>query len=925
MSDLFPPKFLYEELKSKAFDYDIMKPKVPAYISDNLKYQLFDWQTVALQNFLIHEQIKEIENHDGSTHLLFNMATGTGKTLVMAATILLYYQKGYRHFLFFVNQNNIVGKTEDNLTDPYHSKYLFANPIVIDDKTVEVKKVETFSDDTDDIEIIFTSIHKLHNAVYLVKENQMFLDDLQKRDVVMLADEAHHLNAATRNAKAEQVTIDYELKNNASEKDIEKSWENTVNHLILNKGGITGSTNKNVLLEFTATVPTHANVVEKYRDKMISRFDLKDFLKAGYTKEINLVSSSFNKKQRVIQALLFNWYRYRIGINIPHFKPVILFRSKFADDSLAGNVSEDYHFFREIIDNLTPGDFDFLKTIQVEKAEKIYEVGQSRIVDIVNYIEQHSFNFETIITYMQDAFKESNCIITSSKDKTAKGFDGKEKTTGDQDRLLNSLEDKNNPITAVFTCMRLTEGWDVLNLYDIVRMYEGQNTGGTNRGKSGSATTSEVQLIGRGVRYFPFKHEDSIPNKRKFDKELDNPLRVLEEFYFHSDKDERYISDLKNELKRQELMPDKDKTVKYLDIKESIKKDKDSFYNTLVIYGNEQKDNPERRKVTLDDLKENFSIEPYKIPYININEQQLNFEKKDDDVRMDKGSEDAQTVKKSLEYLHTSYRHILLKAYNMQAKKYNSLFRFSNLKKELNINSIDDLWKKEFLGSFEIPVVLPKSYPSFDVVPPLVKIDMINYFFERFITEFKNILNPYIGGDFGSYPFSTYFDKPKQLAVEEDDKNKAIEKKLLEKDWYALDGFFGTSEEISLVEFLEDTIENFKQHYENVHLLRNEEVYKIFDFEKGRGFMPDFLMFLKSKDENLYYQIFIEPKGTDRITNENSKWKETFLDEITEKYGNEIVLHEENKDYKLIGLPLYNATLVDKFKKAVNNSLTVSI
>src|SRR5690606_4962967 len=148
----------------------------------------------------------------------------------------------------------------------------------------------------------------------------------------------------------------YELKNNASEKDIEKSWENTVNHLILNKGGDTKSVNRNVLLEFTATVPTHANVVEKYRDKMISRFDLKDFLKAGFTKEINLVSSSFNKKQRVIQALIFNWYRYRIGINIPHFKPVILFRSKYADESLAGNVSEDYNFFRDIIDNLEPAD-----------------------------------------------------------------------------------------------------------------------------------------------------------------------------------------------------------------------------------------------------------------------------------------------------------------------------------------------------------------------------------------------------------------------------------------------------------------------------------------------------------------------------------------------------------------------------------------
>lgn len=238
MNNLFDMDFLYEGLKAKAYDLDIPKAKIPAFISDNLKFELFDWQIDALQNFLVYEQIKEIESPETATHLLFNMATGTGKTLVMAAAILHYYQKGYRHFLFFVNQNNIVGKTEDNLTDPYHSKYLFANPIVIDGRTVEVKKVDTFSDDTDDIEIMFTSIHKLHNAVYLVKENQVFLDDLQNRNIVMLADEAHHLNADTRSGKAEQQEIDFELKDNASAKAVEKSWENTVTILFFKKVAI---------------------------------------------------------------------------------------------------------------------------------------------------------------------------------------------------------------------------------------------------------------------------------------------------------------------------------------------------------------------------------------------------------------------------------------------------------------------------------------------------------------------------------------------------------------------------------------------------------------------------------------------------------------------------------------------------------------
>lgn len=922
-------KFLYENLKEKAYDLDLGKQRVPSYISDNLKFPLFDWQEKAIEQFILFQKIKEVESPNTPTHLLFNMATGAGKTLVMAAMILHYYKQGYRSFIFFVNQNNIVDKTENNLTDPFHTKYLFTNPIVIEEKTINIKKVETFSIDTDDIEIKFTSIHKLHNAVYQVRENDIFLDDLQNRKLVMLADEAHHLNSDTKVNKPAigELNLITELKQNASAKDVEKSWEHTVTNLLLNRGYKSIGANPNVLLEFTATLPTNAYVVEKYRDKIISRFDLKDFLNAGFTKEINLVSSSFNKKQRILQALLFNWYRYRIALDngIPHFKPVILFRSKFADNKLEGNVEEDFNFFQNILENLTPTDFDFLKTIEVEKAEKIYEVGQSRIIDIVSYLENNSSQDITrIIAYLKDTFKPTNCITTTSADKTAKGFDGKEKTTSEQDDKLNNLEDKNNNITAVFTCQRLTEGWDVLNLYDIVRMYEGQNTGGSNKNKAGSSTVSEVQLIGRGVRYYPFKHQDNIPNKRKFDKELDHPMRVLEEFYFHSDKDERYISELKKELKRQELLPD-NKIVKNLDIKEEIKNDKTSFYNTMLIFGNEQQDNPQRRKSTLQDLKDSMVVKVYNIPTFKINELHINFNSKNDEVRLDKGTEDGRSITREIKDFYKDNRNVLYKALNTQAKKHNSIFKFKNLQKELEIKSIDDLWDNKMLGNFKLPIILPKSYENFDSVPAEIKVDILIKFFEQFEIEFNGTVNPYIGSNFRSYSFSKYFDKPKAIAVVEDEKIIQIEKKLVSKDWYALNGFYGTSEEINLIEFIENTIENFKDKYDNVYLLRNEIIYKIYDFQQGRGFMPDFLLFLKDKEKNLYFQVFIEPKGVDRLTNENSLWKDKFLVEITQKYGRDVVLNEENKDYKLIGLPLYNATVEPVFKKAIYDNLSINL
>lgn len=925
-------KYLYEYLSDKLREYRINFSDVPTSVTDNIQFLLFDWQKKALENFLDYQNIKEIENPEAPTHLLFNMATGTGKTLLMAALILYYYEKGYRHFLFFVNQNNIVGKTEDNLTDPSHNKYLFKHPIVINDKTISIKKVDTFSNETDDVEILFTSIHKLHNAVYQVKENSIFLDDLQQKDIVMLADEAHHLNAVTKAKANDQLDLDLvtELKNNASVKDVEKSWEHTVTKLILNKEGKKDvGVNKNVLLEFTATVPKNKNVVEKYLDKTIYRFDLKDFLAAGFTKEINLVSSSFNKKQRILQALLFNWYRHELGIkyNIPHFKPVILFRSKFVDPTKEENVNDDYNFFRDTIDNLSSKDFDFLKTVEKESVEKIYEMGKSRVVDIFKYIENNKITTNQIINYLQDAFKDNNCIITHSNDKIATGRRGEDKTTPEQDKLLNSLENKNNPITAIFTCQRLTEGWDVLNLFDIVRMYEGQNTGGANKGKRGKSTVSEVQLIGRGVRYYPFEFEQQIPNKRKFDKALDHELRVLEEFYFHSDKNEKYIGELKAELKEQELLPGKEKQLKIFDIKDEIKTDKDSFYHQLKIYKNDRIDNPNKRKRTLEDLKKDWQFSQT-IQQTSISETRVNLDQKDDLEKLNTDNKDGRTLTPLLNDID---KHIIYKAINIQAKKDQSILRFKNLKEELEISSIDELLEDNFIGDYKLTIKVPHFYRDFNELPANIKINILSNFFSEFSNELKRYSNPYKGTDFKSHAFKEYFNEPKKIAVVEDSESDELESELINKKWYALNAFYGTSEEKGLVKFLKGTMENFKDKYQDIYLLRNEEVYKIYDFDEGRGFAPDFLLFLKSKETSKYYQVFIEPKGSQfkdasgGFANSKEGWKEKFLKDITEQYGGKAILKAENKEYKLVGLPLYNMAAPTNFKNKVKENLEIQV
>jgi len=93
-------KYLWETLPEKAFKLRLQYPEIPEYITDNLRYELFTWQEEALINFLTYEQVKEVEEDINPSHLLFNMATGTGKTLLMALNLILLQARASPFYLF---------------------------------------------------------------------------------------------------------------------------------------------------------------------------------------------------------------------------------------------------------------------------------------------------------------------------------------------------------------------------------------------------------------------------------------------------------------------------------------------------------------------------------------------------------------------------------------------------------------------------------------------------------------------------------------------------------------------------------------------------------------------------------------------------------------------------------------------------------
>ncbi|ENX7125005.1 type III restriction endonuclease, partial [Neisseria gonorrhoeae] len=553
----------------------------------------------------------------------------------------------YRHFLFFVNKNNIVYKTENNFIDPTHPKFLFTEKILQGDTVIPIRKVETFSQYSDGIEIKFTSIQKLYNDIHTERENQTTLADLHELNLVMLGDEAHHLNAQTKGKKQGELDLEKEMNERTSDAEIErKGWEHMV----------------------------------------------------------------------------------------------------------------------------------------------------------------------------------------------------------------------------------------------------------------AAATVSEKQLIGRGVRYFPFAFEGKQPNKRKFDNDMQHELRILEElFYYTHDEQSRYITELKNELRKDGYLPEKDddKVLATFKLKSEFADNKD--FRELLIWANKKIPNPNAKSNNADSLQANPQTLSFQVHGNQLlQETQFTADENDETARQI-GTQNnfTQTIKMS-----EMERHIFNKALHIKGKNSQSLFHFDRLQSKLDIQNRNELqnkllkdWQIEFLGLEQDKQVRPD-----DKLAGCLKIlEMV----EKHLNE-SDI--PFIGTkEFTPKKLWEIFGTPKQKWVKKDDIKTAI---ATQNDWYVMDNFAGTGLEEALIQFISARLGDLKSQYD-VHLIRNEEVFKLNNFADGEGFMPDFVLLLKDKqksssdsvDDFLHYQIFIEPKGGHLV--ENDSWKEAFLKSITVEYGRDKILQKNTPHYRLIGLPFF--------------------
>ena len=157
-------------------------------------------------------------------------------------------------------------------------------------------------------------------ALNVPRENSLTYDDFEDQKIVLISDEAHHINADTKKGKEVDQEELFEIV----------SWEGTVERIFR-------ANPANVLLEFTATVDfSDENLNTKYQPKLIFDYPLKEFRKDGYSKEVKVLQADLSPIDRALQAILLSQYRRKIfERNRQHIKPVILFKSKTIKDSQA--------------------------------------------------------------------------------------------------------------------------------------------------------------------------------------------------------------------------------------------------------------------------------------------------------------------------------------------------------------------------------------------------------------------------------------------------------------------------------------------------------------------------------------------------------------------------------------------------------------
>lgn len=813
--------------------------ELPTHITSNLKKELRDYQKQAIDNYLEKRQSNPTQKH-----FMFEMATGSGKTLVMAGLILECYKQGYQNFIFFVNSASILEKTKLNFTDSVSSKYLFSENININDENTEIKSINNLNESHNNaINIYFSTIQGLFSLFTKAKENAITLEDLKDQKLVFLADEAHHLNTETKK------------KLNDSEASEKRNWESVVK-LALEQN------KDNLLLEFSATIPNEKSVEEKYKNLKVATYTLKEFSEDKFCK--NIYSLSYENKEletRFLGACVSSLYKELLAQhhNIENFKPCILFKSERIEES-----KKNQERFNTFLENLSPLDL-----------ENFFHYSRNAFFKAAkNFFDERNYT-ANLVAFLQTKFKKSTQINTNNEKELEKSM-----------LLLNSLEDRDNPKRVIFSVDKLNEGWDVLNLFDIVRL---------KNKASQKDTIKDAQLIGRGARYYPFSYNDFKPSRiefyqRKFD--LFNPLSALERLDYHAVYDSEFIAKLKEELRELGLgLIEKEKTTISLTPTKRFK----CYYASNTKDKNKNlfnKDYSGPVEATLKSLH---------VPLFAFGVR----EKKVDFKEENKG-DTTYYIPHTLDKIPINY---FLKALNLKN------LDFKTLKKAFKKHAFNN--KVGFIERYvsSLKTNFHKNQ-KFDDNEILLKLAV--YIIENLKDTLLKEQDKYEVSALELKEFETH---NKSLSTSEWEKNIPPYEWLLFKDMRKLDSDL----EREFLGFINKNKEILDKKFKEWCVLRNDHFteLKVFCNIEGpfyaQGFEPDFILFAQTHEDGfLGFTCYMEAKG-EHLESSNA-WKEEFLEMLENA-----TLKSHNKKLHLKGLPFFtftnnNRTLNAEFVEAFHQT-----
>lgn len=138
------------------------------------------------------------------------------------------------------------------------------------------------------------------------------------------------------------------------------------------------------------------------------------------------------------------------------------------------------------------------------------------------------------------------------------------------------------------------------------------------------------------------------------------------------------------------------------------------------------------------------------------------------------------------------------------------------------------------------------------------------------------------------------------------DKNpQTVQRFVIDDDYFVYESAIINLTEKQLIDRIGERVQELKEHYSEVYLIRMDENMKLHEFNPNakdvhfEGFQPDFILYLQNAD--FFLQVFIEPKGG-KI--EEQQWKEDLLMYINENEA-ELTFEDEIDGVKIKGLKFY--------------------